>query len=159
MKIENLSRSLAEHPFVAGLGADRAEFLNGCTRNVRFAPDEYLFREDTAADHLYLLRTGHVDLESRMPGRGAVAVERLGSGDVLGASAVYGPCAWNIDARAVTPVLAFDVDGVCLRAKLEADPAFGLAIVRRMLEAVHRRLGAARLQQLDVYKAEILEEV
>jgi CRP-like cAMP-binding protein len=134
-------------------GAD-LQFLAGCTKNQRFAPGEYLFREDATAGTLLLLREGRVALESHTPARGAVKVETLGAGDVLGWSAIFEPYRWHVDGRALEAVLAFAIDGRCLRDKMEREPVFGYALTRRLLYQVHRRLERARLQQLDVYKAE-----
>jgi CRP/FNR family transcriptional regulator, cyclic AMP receptor protein len=151
---ESLARSLAEHPFVAGMSAADVEFLAGCTKNERFASGAYLFREDASAETLFLLRDGRVALESHSPGRGAVKLETLGPGEVLGWSAMFEPHRWHVDGRALEAVLAFAVDGRCLRDKMEREPVFGYAVTRRLLYQVHQRLERARLQQLDVYKAE-----
>lgn len=155
MKSETLSRALAAHPFCAEFSEATVDFLSGCTKNVRFAPGQYLFKEDTEADQLYLLRGGEVALESNLPGKGPVKVETLTEGGVLGWSVLFAPHRWHVDCRALEPTLAFAVDGACLRGKLEKDPVFAYAITRQLLWEVHKRLERARLQQLDVYKAEL----
>jgi CRP-like cAMP-binding protein len=129
--------------------------LSGCTKNARFAPNQYLFKEDSDADQLYLLREGKVALESHLPGKGAVKVETLTGGGVLGWSVLFAPHRWHVDCRALEPTLAFAVDGVCLRDKMQRDAVFAYAVTRRLLWEVHKRLERARLQQLDVYKAEL----
>jgi CRP-like cAMP-binding protein len=154
MQPESLERSLAQHPFAAGLSEAALAFLAGCTKNARFSGGEYLYREGAAADILFLIREGRVAVESAAPGRGAVKVETVGPGDVLGWSALFEPYRWHVDGRALESTLVFAVDGRCLRGKLDADPAFGYALTRRLLYHVHKRLERARLQQLDVYKAE-----
>lgn len=154
MKLQTLARSLRLHPFFSQLNESAVEFLAGCTRNVRLTAGSYLFRENQSADRLYLLRAGEVDLESHAAPKGAVAVERLFAGEALGVSAVFDPHVWALDARAVTPVLVFAVDGACLRGKLEADAEFARAVLKRLLLDTHLRLERARLHQLDVYKAE-----
>jgi CRP/FNR family cyclic AMP-dependent transcriptional regulator len=151
----DLSRSLAEHVFVSELARPQVDFLAGCTKNQRFSAGEFLFREDAPASSLFLLRGGKVALEADVTGRGSVQVETLGSGDVLGWSVLFAPYRWHVNGRAVEPTLAFVVDGACLRSKIETDVAFGYAITRRLLYEVHRRLERARLQQLDVYRAEL----
>jgi CRP-like cAMP-binding protein len=155
MQPESLERSLREHAFVAGMTDAHIEFLAGCTKNVRFAPGDYLVREGEPADTLLLLRTGLIQLESYAPGRGSAGIETLGSGEVIGWATLFPPHRWHLDARALEPVLAFGVDGQCLRAKIEADHDFGYFVMRTLLFIVHRRLERARLQQLDVYKAEV----
>lgn len=153
MQLESLGRSLAEHPFVAGMAPVDIEFLAGCSKNQRFAAGEFLFREGTPAPSLFLLREGEVALESHSSARGVVVLETLGLGEVLGWRALFENYLWHLDGRALTPALAFAVDGACLRAKMEREPAFGFAVTRRLLFQAHRRLERSRLQQLDVYKA------
>lgn len=155
MNLESLARSIGEHPFFAQLSPTEIDFLAGCTKNCRFEAGEYLFREGKPADHIYLLRSGEVDLESHAAGRGPIALERLHAGEALGISAVLSPHNWSIDARAVTSVLTFAVDGPCLRNKIEVDPSFGCAVLKRLLHDTHVRLDRARLHQLDIYKAEL----
>jgi len=155
MEPESLERSLRAHPFVSELTDEHVHFLVGCAKNSRVEAGKYLFHEDDAANALYLLRSGRVALESNLPGRGAVQVETAGAGDVLGWAALFAPHRWHLDGRALEPLLVFELDGVCVRKKTENDPAFGHAFTRRLLFEVHRRLVRARLQQLDVYKAEL----
>ena len=39
------------------------------------------------------------------------------------------PYRWTFDARALETVGAVAIDGACLRAKAQADPAFGFALL------------------------------
>lgn len=155
MNPENLARALGQHAFCADFTPEVTAFLSGCTKNVRFKPDEFVFREGHPADWMYLLREGRVSLESHFPGRGGLTVETLGSGEVLGWAVLFPPNKWPLDCRAIETVVAFAVDGKCLRNKLEQDPVFAYAITRRLLLESHRRLERARLQQLDVYRSEL----
>ncbi|MCA9597036.1 MAG: cyclic nucleotide-binding domain-containing protein [Myxococcales bacterium] len=154
MNVESIEKSLAEHPFVRNLSPAYVHFLSGCTKNVRFAPGDYLVREGEPANQLILMRSGSVALEINVPTRGPIQIETLEPGDVLGWSVALTPYKWHLDARALTSTLVFSVDGVCLRNKLEADHSFGLAMTRLLLGAAHERLMRARLAQLDVYSAE-----
>jgi CRP/FNR family cyclic AMP-dependent transcriptional regulator len=153
MHPEPLTRSLAEHAFVSGMSPADVEFLAGCTKNVRFAPGEFVFREGTPAETLLLLREGRLALESHSPASGAIKLETLGPGDALGWRSLFDAGEWHLDGRALEPTLAFSVDARCLKDKMAREPAFGFAITRRLLYQAHRRLERARLQQLDVYKA------
>lgn len=153
MKPESLDRALAGHPFAASLSPAMQSFLAGCTKNERFEPGQYLFREGDHASSLYLIRSGRVALESHHPGRGTVSLETVEEGDVLGWSALFEP--HSLDGRVLAPTLVFSIDGECLLKKMDADPSFGYAISRKLLEDVHRRLERTRLQQLDVYRSEV----
>ncbi len=151
MNQKPLDRVLGQHPFAAGLSPDMLSFLAGCSKNERFATGEYLFREGERASKLFLIRHGRVTFESHAPGRGTVILETLEDGDALGWSALFEP--YVIDGRAVHPTSAFSVDGECLLRKMEADPAFGYRVARRLLELTHVRLQRSRLQRLDVYRS------
>jgi len=154
MDLQSLGRSLREHPVVSSLSTEHLEFLAGCTKNVRLAAGEYLFREGSDAARLYLVRQGKVAIEVYAPPRGTIVLETLHTGDAVGWSALFPPYQWNADARAIRDTLLFSIDGECLRNKLDADHDFGYVFTRALLEQVHRRLDRARLQQMDVYRAE-----
>ncbi len=154
MATESLARSLSEQAIFAELTSDHVEFLSGCTKNVRCAEGEHLFREGDSADDLYLIRSGKVSLETHDPTRGAMVIETLHAGEILGWSTIFPPHKWLADARATKPTVAYSVDGDCLRTKLDQDHSFGYAFTRLMLKEVHRRLEHARLQVLDIYRAE-----
>ena len=155
MKLENLAKALKDNPFTAPLTDAQRTFLAGCAKNVRFAVDEYLFREGEPANELFLVREGRAALESHLPQRGAVTVESLGAGEVLGWSALFPPHRWHLSARAMESCRAFSIDAECLRNKLSQDDAFAYQLTRLLLFQLHKRLERARLQQLDVYRAEL----
>jgi CRP-like cAMP-binding protein len=155
MEIASLARSLAEQPFCKELTQAQVEFLAGCAKNARFEIGDYLFREGSLAESLYLVRSGKVAIESYVPGRGSLKVDTLGPGDILGWSVLLPPFRWHLDAQALEPTLVFALDANCVRGKVQADQSFGYAFMLRLLAAASQRLMQARLQQLDVYKAEL----
>lgn len=152
--LHSLARSLKEHPLVGDLEPAHLEFLAGCTKNLRLAEGEYLFREGSPASDVYLIRDGKVALEVHASPQGSIVLETLHRGDALGWSALFPPYTWYSDGRATRRGLLLSIDAQCLRAKLDADHDFGYAFMRLMLGHVHERLDRARLQQLDVYRCE-----
>jgi len=149
MQVESLARSLGAHPFVSGLAPADIQLLAGCAKNVRAAPGEFLFREGEPARFIYLIRDGRVGLQSQAAGRGGLLLEALGPGEVLGWRALFESRPWHLDGWVIEPTLAFALDGTCLRAKIAREPAFGLAVTQRLLQAAHERLERARRQQLE----------
>ncbi len=150
--MEDLARVLSEHPFVAGLPEPQLRVIIGCTKNVRYAPGEYLSREDDEHEHaLYLLRHGTIGVESASPGREPTVVETLVPGDVCGVSWMTPGVRTHLDCRARDNVLVFHIDGECLKRKMDADPTLGYAIASRLLASTYERLARARLQKLDLY--------
>jgi CRP/FNR family cyclic AMP-dependent transcriptional regulator len=86
-----------------------------------------------------------------VPSRGAVTLQTLGEGDLLGWSWLFPPYIWQFDARAQEDVRATAFDGACLRTKCDADPALGYDLMKRLARLVSSRLEATRRQLLDVY--------
>jgi CRP/FNR family transcriptional regulator, cyclic AMP receptor protein len=148
---QTLEPLLREHKFFADLAPDQLALIAGCAANVAFPEGAFLFREGDPADMFYLIRIGKVSLEVSAPGHGALTVQTLANGDVAGFSWLLQPHRWEFDGRAVARVLAIRMDGACLRAKCERDPALGYELMRRFSGLAVARLQATRLQLLDVY--------
>jgi CRP-like cAMP-binding protein len=149
--MDDLERLLRSHPFLAGLEPAHVTRLVGCSRNLRFAPGDYLMREGEQEDVLYLIRQGTVAIEVPRPGGPATCIETVGPGEVLGVSLMTEAPA-DLDCRARETVLALAIEHACLRRHMDEDPRFGYAIAMRLLGATYERLAAARLQNLDVYR-------
>ena len=97
------------------------------------------------------MRHGRVVLETFVPGRGALTIETLEEGDLLGWSWLFPPYRWHFDARALDLVRAVAFDGACLRGKIDDDHALGYELLDRFSPVMLERLQATRLQLLDVY--------
>lgn len=159
--MESLERVLREHPFMRDLADEHVKLLAGCARNARFEPGEMLFREGDEEATFYLVRQGSVAIEAQRPGKPSICVETVGPGDLLGVSWMFrvdesqepdrAAAAAVLDARARDVVLAFALDGKCLRGKMAQDDRLGHALARHLLERVYLRLSRLRLQSLDVY--------
>jgi CRP/FNR family cyclic AMP-dependent transcriptional regulator len=149
--VKDLETLLAEQPFFAAMDPRWITFFAGCARNVRFDAGEYIFREGDEADRFLLVRHGRVAVEAHVPQRGAVTIYTIGKDDVVGWSWLFPPYRWNFDARAIELVRAVAFDAACIRRKCEADPAFGYAMLMRLVPVIISRLQATRLQLLDVY--------
>jgi CRP-like cAMP-binding protein len=102
---------------------------------------------------LYLLQRGRVALSAHAPGKGHLLVQTLGPGEVLGLSWLFPPFQWQFDARAVELVEAISLDGACVRAKLDDDPALGYQVLKRMTPVILERLQQTRLRLLDLYNS------
>ena len=151
MAIESLDAVLADHDFFKGLATPHFATIVGCAQNVKFDAGSRLIQEGAAADRFYVLRYGAVALEIFVPGRGAVQVETLDAGEVLGWSWLFPPYRAHFDARALTLVRAVAFDGACLRDKCERDHSLGYELLKRFAGLAVQRLDATRLQLLDLY--------
>lgn len=146
-----LESLLVDVPFFTGLAEDDLALIAGCGSNVHFDAGENLFRAGEAADTFYVVRDGAVALETFVPSRGAVVVETIDSGEVIGWSWLFAPYRWHFDARALTAIRATAFDGTCLRQKCDSDPRLGYELMGRFAQVLIDRLQATRLRLLDVY--------
>ena len=149
--MKTLDALVAESPVFAGLDQTYLELIAGCASNIVFSAGDYLFREDDPADTFYLVRHGRVTLETFVPGRGAVTIQTIEEGDLVGWSWLFEPYRWHFDARALDLVRGVVFDAACLRGKLENDRPFGYELLCRFSPLMLERLQATRLQLLDVY--------
>ncbi len=147
---KDLAAALAAHPFLRDIAYTQR--LLSCARRRSYPSGSFILREGGSADTLYLLTAGRVVLEVQVPGRGAVRVETLESGDILGLHWLFPPQRWALDARAVDPVRAIELDAACVLSQMAAEPVLGYGIAMRMLRQLYDRLDRVRLQRLDVYR-------
>jgi len=151
MDIESLAPILADHPVLKGLEPAHLELIVGCASNARFNPGEFIFRAGQEANHFYIVRSGRVSIETFAPQRGAITIETVGDGELLGWSWLIPPFEWHFDARALNLTRAIALDARCLRGKCDQDTALGYELLKRFSQVMEQRLEATRLQLLDLY--------
>lgn len=138
-------------PMLRALPAEHRKRLMSMAQQVSFAQGARLFEEDGRADRFWVIRTGTVDLDMRVPGRRAVVIETLGINDLVGWSWLFAPHTWHLGAEATSPVRAYEFDAVTVRSLCREDPAFGLAVSEWIGGILAHRLRAARSRLLDLY--------
>lgn len=153
MPIQNLEPYLHEHPFFTTLSGAHIALLAGCAKLVRFDEGTLIFRQGDPAEAFYLIRHGKVAIDIPAPTRGALTVQTLSEGEVLGFSWLVAPYTTRFDARAVTLTRAISLDGICLRRKCDDDPVLGYQLLKRFTGIMAERLEATRIQLLDLYAA------
>jgi CRP/FNR family cyclic AMP-dependent transcriptional regulator len=149
--METLEPILAQHPFLQGLDPAMLSLIVGCASNVRFDADQLLFEEGDEATQFFIIRSGKVAIEMIVPGRGAVTIQTLGEGDILGWSWLLPPYLWHFTARAAELTRAIALDGTCLRTKCEKDAPLGYELLKRFAGILEDRVESMRLQLLDIY--------
>lgn len=149
--METLERILGQHQFFKDLREEYLQLVTGCASNVRFEPDQLIFREGEEANQFYLIREGRVALQLFSPERGHITIETLGEGDILGWSWLIPPYHWHFDAKALELTRVIALDGKCLRRKCEEDRNLGYELLKRFSHIIEQRLESTRLQLLDLY--------
>ena len=149
--MQTIDQLLRDVPLFSGLSEPELELIAGCGSNVNFKEGELLFKDGEEANTFYVLRHGSVALETFVPTRGAVTIETIDAGEVVGWSWLFPPHRWHFDARAVSLVRATSFDGACLRDKCMADPKLGYDLMFRFAQVLIERLQWTRQRLLDVY--------
>ena len=147
---DSVLQDLERHPFVADFAPQDQARLAALAKEVRFAPDQVIFREGDDYSVFYLLGKGMVALELEVPGQ-VLRVQTLYAGDVFDWSALLPHAGKHFQARALDAVTALAFEGDQLLASFQADPQFGLTFMLRLMGVVSERLRNTRLQVVDMY--------
>lgn len=142
---------MRELPSFKGLSSEHLDVLGQQAAEVTLAAGQVVFRHGGPADAVYLIRDGRIAVEVISPHEGAVVIQTLGAGEVLGFSWLFPPYQWCFDARALDASHAVALDASSLLASCDADPALGYALMKCFSSVMHQHLQAARLQVLDLY--------
>jgi CRP-like cAMP-binding protein len=148
---KRLDEVLGDVPFFDGMPPEHLELVAGCASNVGFHAGELIARAGDAADTFFVVRRGAVAIELYAPGRGAMTVETIEAGAIVGWSWLFPPHRWQFDARALSDIRATSFDGACLRDKADSDTALGYDLMKRFAKVFVERLHWTRLRLLDVY--------
>ncbi|MFF4408872.1 cyclic nucleotide-binding domain-containing protein [Streptomyces sp. NPDC001262] len=132
----------------ADLSADQERALTALAHEVSFPVGTRIFEEDGAADRFWVVRTGTVRLDLRVPGRPAAVVDSVGPGGLLGWSWLCPPHEWHLGAEATSPVRAWEFEAAPIRALCEQDPLLDHALLTHVAAVIGRRLRAARTRLL-----------
>jgi CRP-like cAMP-binding protein len=149
--MKTIADLISEHKFFGEMDQRSLEFVAGCGSNVHFAPGERILTEGEAANTFYVIRSGSVALSFFVPGRGAVVIDTLGDGELVGWSWLFPPYRWQFDAEAREDVAAIAFDGACLRTKCDSDARLGYLLTQRFARVILERLQSVRMRMLDVY--------
>jgi CRP-like cAMP-binding protein len=144
--------AFAGHPFLQELGDAHGMRLASGGRLFSASPGEYLAHEGEPAHAFYLIQSGHVEIGTHLAERGAVAIQTVGAGGIVGWSWLLPPYRWQFDARAAHAVQGLAIDAAWLREQCEQDHDLGYTLLKQLLAVVSGRLAACRVQRLDIYK-------
>lgn len=142
---------VAEVELFSGMKPEHVALIAGCASNVRYEAGTFAARAGSHADHFWAIREGCMALELWQPGRGAITIDTVDKGGVVGYSWLLPPYQLQFDIHALTTTRALLFDGHCLRQKCEKDPELGYELVGRFARLMTDRIHALSLQLLDVY--------
>jgi CRP-like cAMP-binding protein len=133
------------------LPPEHHERLMRCSREVSFPEGARLFEEGGRADRFWIIRTGTIELDMRVPGRRPAVIETLRHNELVGWSWLFAPHTYHLGAEATTPVRAYEFDATAVRLMCQEDPVLGSAVSQWVGDVLAHRLRSARTRLLDLY--------
>ncbi|MFF5970501.1 cyclic nucleotide-binding domain-containing protein [Streptomyces sp. NPDC012769] len=138
-------------PKVSTLPREHRERLMAFAEDVYFEAGDRLFEEQDRAERFWIVKTGAVSLDAKVPGRGRPVIETLRHGELVGLSWLFPPYLCQSGAEATTPVRAHEFDGTAVRSMCRTDPEFGASVMFWVGQILAHRLQVTRVRLLDLY--------
>ncbi len=133
------------------LSAEHRQRLMSAAQEVSIPEGTRLFEEGARADRFWIIRTGRIELDMRVPGRRPAVIESLGHNELVGWSWLFAPHVWHLGAEATTPTRAYEFDAAAVRSMCRDDPALGSEVSQWVGQTLAHRLRSARTRLLDLY--------
>jgi len=135
--------SLGHSPLFAALNATECDELSALAEARQVAPGERIFRAGDPASHLFVVRSGLVELTMSLRVMGDVKDVRfqtLGPGHAFGWSALVAPHRLTMGARAAEPTGVWCFAADALGRLFEIKPRIGSVVMRNLMQVVSQRL-------------------
>jgi CRP-like cAMP-binding protein len=124
--------------------------LAACAVVKRFSAGSILFQENMQNDQLMIIWTGRVALDMLVPERDSVRILTLGTGEVVGWSALLGGGRMTTSAQAIDDTQVVSFHAPTLQTVCESDHSFGYFLMSKVAGSVASRLLDTRLELLDL---------
>lgn len=139
------------------LDSEDVAFLESVATEVVFPEGTVIFEADQDADQFYLIAEGKAGLEVVLEDQPPILLEAIGTGEILGLSWLSYPYKWNWRAKALTTSTLVAFDAAKVRARIGENDRFAAHLSLTIAVESQRRLHAARVRLLDVYRAAATE--
>jgi CRP-like cAMP-binding protein len=141
MSINAITPSLKSMPLFADLEDSQLESFERIFRLVAFAPGDLLMIQGHAADTIFFLESGTVEVLVTLPGGGEHAISTLGPGSVIGEMALLDEIGTRTaTVRAVTPARGFLIERQDCRVLLAQTHSTTFTVQRRITLSLCQRL-------------------
>lgn len=137
--------SLSACYLFSGVDRERLQRLRRLAVERPLRPGDWLFREDQAAERIFVLQQGAVELLMRVEDEFELPVKILrDAGDCCGSSSLVPPYRYYLSARVTLSGNALVIPKVSLERQMAQDPALALAIMTNLAGHLLGRLNETR---------------
>jgi CRP-like cAMP-binding protein len=127
------------------------EKLLSLSEPFRFKAGDDIIVEGDCSKYLYIIKSGRVAVEMKMPPKGRRTIRTGEAGDMINWSALVEPHRATASLRAVQDTEALGINGELLIVESHKDCQLGFELYRALTEVIAGRLNATRLQFMNVY--------
>lgn len=153
MSETNLVDVFAQHEFLRDLSERHRMLLASGARPFAAKAGQFLSRQGESAHAFFLIRSGHVALESAMPGGGdGLLIQNVGPGEIVGWSWLVPPHKWQFNCRAVDAVEGISFDAEWLRDLCERDASLGYHLLKQLVTVIAQRLSSTRRHLVEQHR-------
>jgi CRP-like cAMP-binding protein len=151
MSNSNIVDMFTQHEFLRGLSERHKMILASGARPFTAKPEQVLAQEGERAHAFFLIRSGHVALESALPGGDSLLIQNVGPGEIVGWSWLVPPHHWQFRCRAVDVVEGISFDADWLRDLCERDESLGYHLLKQLVIVIAQRLAGTRRHLVELH--------
>lgn len=144
--------TLRKYAFFAHLSDEELDRIAAITQEQTYGPSTYLCYEGQAADKLYIVVMGHVEVQinTDLEGLERRSVSTRHAGDICSWSALAEPYLLTGSVFCPTQATVLEIDAVALRKMFEEDHHMGYRILQQTSAVASQRFKDTRIQLLGL---------
>lgn len=143
-------RHLFSLPVFQGTSVELQAQLTPLVTLCHIASGTTIFKQGEAANYLFILEKGQVEIVFKPFDGPALSVSRLGKGDIFGWSSTLGRKGYTSAAQALCDCEAYRMSGKDLQRLCENDPQSGVVILDRLASAIAERLECTHTEIMGI---------
>ncbi|HTU19685.1 MAG TPA: cyclic nucleotide-binding domain-containing protein [Gemmataceae bacterium] len=151
MSDTSIADLFAQHQFLRDLSERHRMILASGARSFTAEPGQVLARERENAHTFFLIRAGHVALESALSGSDGLLIQKVGPGEIVGWSWLVEPHKWQFTCRAVDSVEGISFDAEWLRDLCDRDESLGYRLLKQLVTVITQRLANTRRHLAELH--------
>lgn len=147
----DLNQALESVPWLEELSQENTQKLANISHLTTIEAQKFVFREGDIEDFIYILISGQVDIEMKVPKLQTILVHSAEPFDIVGWSSVTPVVRQRTaSARASQRCTLIAIDAAKLRELCEENHDIGYVILCHIANIIATRLLVTRLQMLDI---------
>ena len=139
--------SLSASFLFQGLSESQLQRLNSIVNHIEVPKDQWLFHEGSEGNRIYILKSGSVEMLTRVNGQYELPIRKLrAEGSCFGTSALVAPHEYSLSARSAEDVGLLEIKREDLERLSAEDGALGCTIMKNLAQHLLAKLKETRME-------------